>query len=117
MELMTGNSATTGDRRERRRFSINVPVTLVNGAFEIPAYTRDLSNQGIYFYVMSVDSFSVGQDFEFLVELPPEVTLSTCSWIRCRGRLVRVESSSSDLTGMAAEILQYSILGERRTGT
>ena len=48
-------------------------------------------------------------DFEFLLELPPEVTLSTSCMVRCRGRVVRTDDASSKLTGIAARILDYSI--------
>lgn len=100
------------DRRGRPRFSINAPVTITIGAAEIPAYTRDLSSRGLYFYVTSAQDLSVGQDLDLLIKLPPEVTLSTCCLIRCRGRLVRIEDTSTDLTGIGAEIIQFSILGE-----
>jgi|HubBroStandDraft_2_1064218.scaffolds.fasta_scaffold622483_1 hypothetical protein len=111
-ELNTGNSETRGDLRERPRFSINAPVTLNIGETEIPAYTRDMSSRGLYFYVASVEDLSIGQTVDMLVKLPPEITLSTCCSIRCRGRLVRMENAVSNLTGIAAEILQYLILSE-----
>src|SRR5271166_149692 len=98
------------DRRIRQRFSINAPLTLLVGDRQIPAYTRNLSNRGVYFYLSLCDSELVDIDLEFVVELPPEITLSTCCRIRCRGRVVRKEKTSSNLTGVAAEILDYSIL-------
>jgi hypothetical protein len=102
--------AMVSERRTRQRFSINAPLTLFIGDREIPAYTRDLSNRGVYFYLALADLPFVDSDFEFLVELPPEITLSTCCRIRCRGHAVREEKTSSNLTGIAAEILDYSIL-------
>jgi PilZ domain len=102
--------AMVSERRTRQRFSINAPLTLFIGDREIPAYTRDLSNRGVYFYLALADLPFVDCDFEFLVELPPEITLSTCCRIRCRGRAVREEKTSNNLTGIAAEILDYSIL-------
>ncbi len=114
-ELIMGNSATASERRERQRFSLSVPVTLETGENEISAYTRDLSSRGLYCYVASAEGFSIGQTIDLLVKLPPEITLSTCSSIRCRGRLVRMENDLSHLTGIAAEILQYSILSEAAT--
>ena len=54
----------------------------------------------------------IGRDFEFLVELPPEITLSTFCRIRCHGRAVRKEGARMSMTGVAAEILDYSILKE-----
>ena len=98
------------ERRTRQRFTINAPLTLFIGDREIPAYTRDLSNRGVYFYLALADLQLADHDFEFLVELPPEITLSSCCRIRCHGRAVREEKTSNNLTGIAAEILDYSIL-------
>lgn len=98
------------DRRTRPRTNINAPLTLSIGGREIPAYTRDLSNRGVYFYLALADSKLIDRDFEFVVELPPEITLSTCCRIRCQGRVVRMEDTANNLTGVAAEILDYSIL-------
>jgi hypothetical protein len=98
------------ERRERQRFNISAPLTLSIGNREIAAYTRDLSNRGVYFYLAVCDSLLIEGEFEFVVELPPEITLSTCCRIRCKGRALRKEENQSNLTGVAAEILHYSIL-------
>jgi hypothetical protein len=116
MEFMTGKLATASERRESHRFTVNAPVTLNTGDHKISAYTRDLSNRGVYLFLTLADSLLIDGDFEFLVELPPEITLSTCCEIRCRGRMVRTENASNDLTGMAAQIIQYSIFREARQG-
>ncbi|HEY1901955.1 MAG TPA: PilZ domain-containing protein [Terracidiphilus sp.] len=107
---MKRNMAVADDRRGRQRFTISAPLTLLIGDREIPAYTRDLSNRGVYFYLALADIKLIDRDFEFIVELPPEITLSTCCRIRCRGRAVREETDSNSLTGVAVEILNYSIL-------
>jgi hypothetical protein len=109
---MRENLPVAKERRERHRFSINAPVTLFIGERDILAYTRDLSNEGVYFYMASADSELIDRDLDFVVELPPEVTLSTSCRIRCRGRAVRREKAARDLTGIAAEILSFSILRE-----
>jgi hypothetical protein len=49
------------------------------------------------------------------VELPPEITLSNSCLIRCRGRVARTELTLRNETGIAAEILEYRILNEKRT--
>jgi len=109
---MNQDMTTANDRRGSHRFSTNVPLTVLIGDREIPAYTRDLSNRGVYFYLALADSNLIDRDFEFMVDLPPEITLSTCCSIRCQGRLVRKEDTSTNFVGVAAEILQYSILRE-----
>ena len=100
------------DRRRIQRFRVRAPLTVIAGDREIPAYTRDLSNQGVYFYLASDDSGLIERDFEFWVELPPEITLSTFCRIRCYGRALRKEKTLKGLTGVAAKILDYSILKE-----
>ena len=106
--------AAVNDRRGSKRFKARVPITVIAGENEIPAYTRDLSNRGVYFYLDLLDSALIEGDIEFLVEFPPEFTRSTIYRIRCRGRLVRKERTSRNFAeiGIAAEVLKYSILGE-----
>ena len=112
MGHMTENSTRENDRRGRPRFSMNAPLTVFIGGREIPAYTRDLSNRGVYFFLDLADGTLIDREFEFMVDLPPEITLSTCCSIRCQGRLVRKENTLENLTGIAAEILDYSIIRE-----
>jgi hypothetical protein len=112
MSPMTEVLPRENDRRESLRFSVNAPVTVVIGGREMPAYTRDLSNRGVYFYLALADNDQIDKEFEFTVDLPPEITLSTCCRIRCHGKLLRQESTSTNLTGVAAEIISYSIQRE-----
>jgi hypothetical protein len=106
---MKSNLQSAIDRREGQRFEISAPLTLITEKREIPGFTRDLSNRGVYFYLDLADSVPIGGDFEFLVELPPEITHSTSCLVRCQGRVVRTDNTSRQLTGIAAEILHYSI--------
>jgi hypothetical protein len=109
---MNRNLQAVEDRRERQRFGINAPLTVFAGTREITGFTRDLSNRGVYFFLEVNDAAPHKGDFEFLVELPPEITLSTCCLIRCQGRVVRTDTTSRQMTGIAAEILDYSIQRE-----
>lgn len=112
MEHMRQNLARADDRRGRQRFNLNAPLIVKIGDREFPAYTRDLSNRGVYFFLGSDDTPLIDHDFDFTLELPPEITLSTCCLIQCRGRATRIESASRNLIGVAAEILSYSIVRE-----
>jgi hypothetical protein len=104
--------ASASDRRGTQRFRVNVPLTVLFEERTIAAYTQDLSNRGVYFYLDATQSAEIGSEFEFVVELPPEITLSTCCRIRCRGKMLRKEVPSPNLSGIAAEILDYSFLRE-----
>ncbi len=114
---MTEDLTTASERRGSQRFRISAPLTVIAGDHEISAYTRDLSNRGVYFYLSLADSALIDRDFEFLIEMPSEITLSSSCRIRCRGKLVRKEMTSRNLTGagIAAEILDYSILRDAAT--
>lgn len=112
MGPMPQDSEQANDRRALQRFSLSVPLTVIAGHREIQAYTRDLSNRGVYFYLTSDDSDLIEHDFEFTVELPPEITFSTSCRVRCQGRAVRKEEAWMGLTGVAAQILDYSIFRE-----
>jgi hypothetical protein len=109
---MTEDFAAENDRRGSQRFKISAPLTVLVGGHEISAFTRDLSNRGVYFYLSLSDSALIERDFEFLIEMPSEITLSSSCRIRCEGRLVRKEMTTKNLTGagIAAEILNYRIL-------
>ena len=109
---MTEDPEVVNERRGSQRFRISAPLTVLVGSHEISGYTRDLSNRGVYFYLGLTDSALIDKDFEFLIEMPSEITLTSSCRIRCRGRLVRKEMTTKTLTGagVAAEILNYSIL-------
>jgi hypothetical protein len=81
-------------------------------ARKISGFTRDLSNRGVYFYIDLADSAAISGDVDFLVALPPEITLSPCCSIRCQGRVLRTDNTSNQMTGIAAEILHYSMYRE-----
>jgi hypothetical protein len=102
--------ATAIERRKRQRFRINAPVAIIAGDQELSAYTRDLSESGIYFYTDGPVQHPPGSVFDFLVELPPEITVSGYCPIRCRARVVRTEACARNLSGVAAEMLEYAIL-------
>lgn len=111
---MKKNMPAIDDRRKTQRFQIKAPVTISVADREIAGFTRDLSNRGVYFYVSVGDAPETGEEFEFVVELPPEVTLSNSCLIRCQGRVARTEMNPRNEAGIAAEILEYRILNEVR---
>jgi hypothetical protein len=108
-KLMTGNSQAATNRRKGPRYGINAPLTVIVGKRKIPGFTQNLSSQGVFFLLDPNNRERIRGDFDFLIELPPEITLSTCCSVRCQGRVVRTESLAGQLTGIAAEILHYSM--------
>jgi hypothetical protein len=106
---MTVSAQSANNRREGQRYGISAPVTVIVGKRKIPGFTQNLSNQGVFFHLDSADSTLIRSDFDFVVELPPEITLSTGCLVWCLGRVVRTESLSGQMTGIAAKILCYSM--------
>lgn len=104
------------ERRSNQRFRVSVPLTVILDDCQFPAYTRDLSNRGMYFFTASTDGELVKGDFQFLVELPPDITLSASCWILGQAKVIRKENMSRNLTemGVAAEIVGYSIFRKTR---
>lgn len=100
----------TSERRGSKRFAIRAPLTVLAASREIPAFTRDLSGRGVYFCVSASDSALLGREFEFMIELPPEVTFTSSCKIKCQGRVVRTETTALNEAGFAVEIQDYSIL-------
>lgn len=104
-------SATKSDQRTSRRFALKLPVSIrcEDGKLrEVPAETRDLSAQGVFFYTGS--TVTQGSKVEFTLTLPPEITLTESIRVRCRGRVVRVDNNRPPETGIAAIIEQYDFV-------
>jgi hypothetical protein len=104
------SSATKSEQRTSRRFALKLPVSIrcEDGRLkEVPAETRDLSAQGVFFYAGSV--VSEGSKVEFTLTLPPEITLTESIRVRCRGRVVRIDHEHPK-TGIAAIIEQYDFV-------
>jgi hypothetical protein len=103
-------SATKAEQRSSRRFALKLPVSIryANGqAKEIPAETRDVSAQGVFFYAGS--KLEEGAKVEFTLTLPPEITLTESIRVRCRGRVVRIDDVRPQV-GIAAIIEQYDFV-------
>ena len=85
------------EKRATRRFALRLPLS-VNYSEETPqqkaAQTRDVSARGICFYVDS--SVEAGAAIEFTLTLPPEITLTESIQVRCKGKVVRVDSTGGE---------------------
>lgn len=98
------------DRRASRRFTMSLPLRIRphnSKKTELPGFTRDVSFRGLYFLVDA--AFEAGNEIEFVLTLPKEVTLSGDVNIRCFGQVVRVEPHD-ERRGVAARIERYEFL-------
>jgi hypothetical protein len=99
------------ERREARRFTMNLPMRVFAGAAkdrELNAHTRDVSYRGLYFLAES--KFEIGSEIDFVITLPQQVTQSGDVNIRCQGKIVRVESTDNGRVGIAAKIARYEFV-------
>ena len=104
----------TAEKRATRRFALRLPVSLnqVGKSGEsMTAQTRDVSARGICFYMDT--PLTSGSEIEFTLTLPPEITLTESIRVRCKGKVVRVDSALSDTKfPVAAVIDEYEFLSE-----
>ncbi len=108
-----GEAPQDNDKRATRRFALRLPVSVRYGEDreEHPAQTRDVSARGICFYVDS--GIQAGSVIDFTLTLPPEITLTESIRVRCKGRVVRVESGAANgKLAVAAVIDEYEFLAE-----
>ena len=98
------------ERRGMKRFPMQLPVHVKLGrdAKRTWGITKDISVDGIYFYVDSeVDPNEI---IEFTVTFPVEVTLTTPVRVRCTGSVIRADVDHARGTGIAAAIKRYEFL-------
>jgi hypothetical protein len=104
----------TAEKRATRRFALRLPVSLNQpGKPEdaLAAQTRDVSARGICFYLDT--PLATGSEIEFTLTLPPEITLTESIRVRCKGKVVRVDSGIADAkVPVAAVIDEYEFLAE-----
>ena len=85
-------------------------MTIMAEGREISAFTRDISNIGVFFYVSPDETPGIGETFKFVIDLPGEVTLSESCRIQCLGKVVRTNDTPEKKVGVAAQVLDYSFL-------
>jgi hypothetical protein len=102
------------DRREARRFVMNLPVRVLAHDQKSPEYkaqTRDVSYRGLYFH--SDARFEKGHEIDFILTLPRQVIAAGDVNIRCHGRVVRVDTTDNGKSGVAARIEKYEFVPTR----
>ena len=109
---------TDVERRERRRFSMSLPVTVhVNdeAGTEIRGLTRDVSSGGAFIFLQA-QQFAPCESVELTLELPPEITLVGALKVRCRARVLRVERSADGVIGIGVQISGFDFLANTQAG-
>ena len=99
------------ERRLARRFNMSLPLRVLpreSRSGELRTHTRDVSYRGLYF--LAEAQFEVGSEIEFVLTLPRQIAQTSDVDIRCRGQIVRVESTSNGQMGVAAKIDRYEFM-------
>lgn len=100
------------EKRSTRRFSLDLPISvkfLDNGPSELAGRTRDVSSRGVFMYLDT--EIAPGAPIEFVMTLPPEITLSEAIRVRCTGRVLRIDKHAQE-QGVAVAIDKYDFVGE-----
>jgi PilZ domain len=99
------------ERREARRFTMSLPMRVLPReakGHELDAHTRDLSYRGLYF--LTDAQFEIGNEIEFVITLPQQMTQAGDVNIRCLGEVVRIEPTENGRVGIAAKIARYEFV-------
>jgi len=100
------------EKRSTRRFSLDLPISvkfLDSGRREVAGHTRDVSSRGVFMYLDT--EIRAGAAIEFVMTLPPEITLSDPIRVRCTGRVLRVDKIGHE-QGVAIAIDKYDFVNE-----
>ncbi len=100
------------DLRRAKRISADVPVTAkkkANGALEqLEGRTRDVSERGVFMYLSN--RVAEGAELELVFPMPEMDSLSEKAWVRCKARVLRVDTEAGDRFGVAAVLESYERL-------
>lgn len=108
------------DQRKHPRFSLKLPFELIRKGSEPvqqTGETRNLSSSGVFFAADA--EFTVGEPIEFVITLPAGTDGSQVK-LRCMGKVVRVEESSSregTSTGIAATVERFEFVRAKSAGS
>ena len=100
------------EKRTTRRFSLDLPISvkfLDDGKRELAGRTRDVSSRGAFMYLET--DITAGASIEFVMTLPPEITLADPIRVRCMGKILRVDKATQG-QGVAVKIEKYDFVGE-----
>jgi|SRR3954471_1407746 hypothetical protein len=112
MILFAVMTESKSERRFSPRISVRTPVTIKtgNGAPPRTGLTRDLSQNGVFFY--SDSEIAEGTQLEMVLILPKELTAGERKWVCCQASIVRVQQGDGKSVGLAASIDRMEVLPE-----
>ena len=104
------------ERRSRKRYPLKLPLSVrptgISAPGEILTECRDVSSQGVYFFLE--EPLNSGAQLEIMLTLPPEITRGNPVRVRCEARVQRTENIKEGRVGIAAKIERYRFLPGKR---
>ena len=102
------------ERRAAQRFELHLPVSvrLISSQREGCGFTQNVSARGALFHTDL--AMAEADAMELTLVMPAEITLAESMRVRCRGKVLRVVSSSTSGTGsvVAVQLEGYEFLAE-----
>jgi hypothetical protein len=85
------------ERRAGQRFPYLLPVFIRDAASGVEArgFTQDLSSRGVFLFTDA--TFGEGTEIELTLKMPSEITLGDDMRVRCRGRVLRVNTPANSM--------------------
>jgi len=98
------------ERRRHRRIDMELPIEILLVGSGIPAIgsTKNVSAGGVKFFVSQ--RLQQNSEIEFILSLPPEITLCETMRVKCRGRLLRVLRDGELGSVAVASIQNYEFI-------
>ncbi len=95
---------------------MQLPVHVQLGADmgNLMGITRDISTDGVYFYVTS--ELGERAEIDFVVTFPPEITMVTPVKVKCTGEIIRKDRNTMRGTGVATAIKRYEFINVADSG-
>lgn len=98
------------ERRAQRRISLRLPVQVQASGVQdaIMGVTMNLSAKDAF--IVLPHDFTPRPELDFILEFPPEITLTAPQLVRCKGITKRVDGVPPGRVGIAVTIDHYEFL-------
>jgi PilZ domain-containing protein len=100
---------TFKERRGQQRIRFEALATVSAGQHTLAASTKDISIRGIF--LLTDVRFEEGSEIDIMLALPEELGLSVSGMVRCRGRVVRVDSTGGQY-GLAVKLDRLEVVAQ-----
>lgn len=98
------------ERRRHRRIDMELPIEIFLEGSGVPVVgaTKNVSAGGVKFVVAR--RLEQNSELEFVLSLPPEITLCDTMRMRCKGRILRVSTEGEFGSTAVASIQNYEFV-------